>query len=101
MRPVPYRLYHAARWLLLRAIINLILAAAAAALTGILLPDTQPDSDDIPTAVKLVEFIASWLLWIIVNISILVLIFVALLHAYARMAGVAPPDAGRDRNNPL
>jgi hypothetical protein len=82
LRPVPYRLYRAGWKLLLRAIINLVLAAAAAAITGILLPHAQPDSDD-STTLRLVEFITSGLLWVIATTSILAFVGVALLHAYA------------------
>jgi uncharacterized membrane protein len=100
MRPVPYRLYRGARKLLLRAIINLVLAATATAIIGILLPHAQSDSGDNSTTLKLVEFLTSLLLWIIATTSLLVFVGVALLHAYALIAGVAPPDAGRDLNNP-
>ncbi|WP_433294603.1 hypothetical protein ACQP2F_33530 [Actinoplanes sp. CA-030573] len=101
LRPVPYRLYRAARKLLLRAVINLVSAAAAAAIIGVLLPRPQPDSGDKSTTLKIIEFITSGLLWIIATTSMLVLVGVAVLQAYASIAGVAPPGAGRDRNNPL
>lgn len=101
MRPVPYRLYRAARRLLIRAVINLVLAAAAAAVIGILLPHTRSGSGDNSTTLKLVDFLTSTLLFILATTSILAVVLVTLLHAYALIAGVAPPEAGRDRNNSL
>jgi hypothetical protein len=100
MRPVPYRLYRQALRLLQRTVINLVLVTAATLITGFLVPRAHAANDDTPTALKLVETLTSFLLWVIIMLSILIFVGVALLHAYAQIAGVAPPGPEHDADDP-
>jgi hypothetical protein len=100
MKPVPYRLYRQAQRLLLRTVINLVLVTAVTLITGFLLPHADAANDDTPTVLKLVEALTSFLLWVFITLSLLSLVGIALLHAYAQIAGVAPPGPMRDDDDP-
>jgi len=95
MRPVSYEAYTSARRLGWRAVIHLGLAWAATALINFLIPEVDTSAGDTPTAVKLLEGLTAFLLWVIVVLSTLILLGVFLLEIYARIAGVELPHTGR------
>jgi len=98
MKPVPYEIYKDARWLLGRTALGLCIAIAATGVLSFVIPENDIAHGDTPTAMKMIEGLTDLLLWVLVMTSTLVLVGVAVLEGYARIAGVEQPRAASDPN---
>jgi len=62
-------------------------ACAATAVINFLIPQVDTLAGDTPTAVKMIEGLTAFLLWVIVVLSTLTLFGISLLEIYARIVG--------------